>query len=80
MKRSVANVKVGETQVRWKVRIEAEPVIQDSQESWESQQRLLQDLVSQPHLLHCGPSRFQKMAMYHNGSCWVVEVEAVTDN
>jgi len=30
-------------------------------------------------LLHCGPIPFDTFKMYHNGTCWVVDMEALED-
>lgn len=40
----------------------------------------LQDLVVNGvfnKLLHCGPVPFDVFRMYHDGQCWVVEMEAL---
>jgi len=38
---------------------------------------ILGTLRDQPQLLYCGPVLFDTMKISHDGTCWVVEMEAV---
>jgi hypothetical protein len=43
-----------------------------------AQRQILSDLLGNPGLLECGNQPFEKLRMYHDGECWVVELEAVS--
>jgi hypothetical protein len=37
---------------------------------------MLREICDHPELTDCGLNPFQKLSMYHNGECWVMELEA----
>jgi len=37
---------------------------------------LLRTVIENPGLLDCGPVSFQTLKMYHNGTAWVIVLEA----
>lgn len=79
MKRQVSTLPIGTTQKRHKVKIESDPCVVGSLESRFFQFDLISKLANQPDLSTCGSVDFQRMLMYHNGSCWVAEFEAIVE-
>lgn len=80
MKRSFSKVTIGEGIVRHRTRIESDMCEMGTHEARIIQNRLLQDILNNPSVVACGPSAFDKMSISHNGSCWVVETEAVVSD
>jgi hypothetical protein len=48
--------------------------------SHQRQMELLRLLADQPTLALCGPGPFQTLVMAHNGTAWVVRLEAVCED
>jgi hypothetical protein len=42
------------------------------------QREILQTLLDGPGLLDCGLQPFEKLKVFHNGTAWIVELEATT--
>ncbi|WNM70280.1 hypothetical protein [Myxococcus phage Mx1] len=77
MKRTYTKVPFSQEEVRHRVVVESDECIANTQHSRFIQFELLQGVASDPALTACGPSVFQTMKMYHDGSKWVVECEAI---
>ena len=39
------------------------------------QQNMLSSIVESPEMLNCGKGRFQQFRMFHNGLCWIIELQ-----
>ena len=78
MKRYVTETKIGETQIRYRIRIEDEESA-NIEEMRFRQHAFLMQLVDSFELLSCGPCRFQTLKVSHNGQRWIVEAEATQD-
>lgn len=74
--RTVKTRRIGDKTVHYTVRIVDTPSEPGTREAADQQRRLLQELVDQPSLLMCGPVPFATLRMHHNGTAWVVEIEA----
>ena len=79
MKRFVTETKVGEHQIRYRTRIEDDPSNQGSDEARVRQYLFMQQLVNTWTLLTCGLQMFQTLRVFHSGTCWVGEAEAVVN-
>lgn len=73
MKMKRAAINIGEQETRHTVKIEDDP----SDNQYSRQFVFLRNLLDTPNTLTCGPSIFQKLVIYYNGSNWVAEAEAV---
>jgi hypothetical protein len=79
VKRLTSSVPIGTTRKRNKTKIESDSCTIGTQEARFAQFDLLKLLAEQPDLSACGGVDFQRMIMFHNGNCWVVELEAVVE-
>ncbi len=81
MRRVLNKVQVEETKDdsswRWMLEIYDEPSEHGSDAMNRRQFEFLQALLERPDLLHCGPARFEKLTVEHNGQCWVAKAHAV---
>lgn len=59
--------------------LEDDPAPEEGPEARAAQFRFLSQVMQQPDITLCGPVTFQKLKMYHNGSAWVIEMEAVVE-
>ncbi len=75
MNRTLTSVKLDDKSVRHRVRIESDPCETPLLKK-QHQLMLLDNFATNPSLTDCGPVPFQKMVMQHNGTLWVVELEA----
>jgi len=80
MKRKSLKIKIGENKYRHRSIIEDEPSTEYSESSIYRQRLFLKSLTDTPDLLLCGLVPFQRFKMYHNGDCWVAELEAEGDS
>jgi len=70
--------KIGDEQVRHRVRLEDSVESREGTVDWIArQQAMLGAVLATAELLHCGPGRWQKLSMYHDGERWVIEAEAI---
>jgi hypothetical protein len=76
MIRNQTEVKVDENW-RWKVSIKDMPTAPGSPESSLRQHLFLQELAEQQNLLQCGPLKYQKMTIWHDGNGWGCECVAL---
>jgi hypothetical protein len=61
-------------------RIESDPCAPPpSHEARVVQYNLLRTMADTPDLLGCGPTFFEKLLWVHDGSKWVVSLEALVD-
>lgn len=79
MKRIVSQARVGEHQIRHRTRIEDLPTPEGSEEARVRQFHFVQELAQNWSLLACGMQMFQRLSIYHSGSAWVAEAEAVVE-
>jgi hypothetical protein len=83
MTKKTYSVKIGETTTRWKVRLEDENLSYDNVGLAQRQLLFCKELVDggiYSGLLKCGNSMFDKMTIFHDGSRWVAELEAETED
>jgi hypothetical protein len=72
--------RISETHVRYGARIEGDECPPPpSHAARLAQYYMLRTLVDTPDLLNTGPVLFEKMTMVHNGTKWVVEIEALVE-
>ena len=79
MKRTVTETKVGETQIRYRTRIEDDESMKGSDEARMRQYLFMREIVDNWTLLTCGLQMFQSLRIFHSGNCWVAEAEATID-
>ena len=79
MNRICSNKRISETQIRYRSHIESDPCAPNSQESRIVQYHLLQSMVNMPDLLTCGPVVFETMRIFHSGTCWIADLEAIVE-
>lgn len=80
MKKILTKIKSGEYRIRYRVKVEDVPSEFGTSFARIRQRSFLKELIENDGVLTCGPVDFEKMTMSHNGSCWVAELEAETDN
>jgi uncharacterized protein YciI len=73
-------VQISEKRFRHSFRLYHDPSSADDGTKDRALHRLLQEFVDQPALLRCGPGFPEKMAIYHDGSRWIVAAEAEQEN
>lgn len=73
-------VKISDKRTRYTFRIYDDPTEPESLEARKRQIGFLQDLVDQPALLTAGHTYARKMAIWHDGSCWVLSGEVEADD
>jgi hypothetical protein len=78
--RKTTNVDIGNGKVRARTRIEGDACEQGTFEARHSQYTLLSAIGATPDLTACALVAFEKLTMYHNGTSWVVEAEAIVDD
>lgn len=76
MERRVRTIPMGEGAVRYRVTILDDPSAPGSREEWLWRARFLQEFAAQPALWECGTQQFTKMVMKHDGTRWIIELEA----
>lgn len=79
MNRTISEIKVGESQIRYRTRIEDDDSPANTPEARVRQHDFLKQLVNQWVLLSCGMQMFQTLKMYHDGERWICEAEALVD-
>lgn len=77
MKRVVSKVKMGGRLVRHRVRLDGDDCPVGAQVRRFQQHQLLRHVADTPDLLICGGLPFEKLAMQHDGTRWVIEAEAI---
>jgi hypothetical protein len=75
----VASTKIDGTKTRSCVTIVSDPCTANTQMSRHLQFEILRMMADNPSLCVCGSVEFQTMKMAHDGSKWVVSLEAVHD-
>lgn len=78
MKKTVNKIKLND-KFRYLVRIEDVECEIDTEEYKLRQFLFLQSLVNTPSLLNCGYKTFEKMTVYYDGTKWVADLEALTE-
>jgi hypothetical protein len=79
MKRISANVPVGSTQRRYKVKLESDDCTPGTIECRFLQFDLIKRIAEMPDLTTCGTKDFERLLVYHNGKCWVAEAESIVE-
>jgi hypothetical protein len=74
---NLIRIPLNEKQTRYKLVYRSEPCEPNSVAGRNTQVDILGTLRDQPQLLYCGPVLFDTMKISHDGTCWVVEMEAV---
>jgi hypothetical protein len=78
VKRSnLIRIPLNDLQTRYKLHYESDPCEPNSVAGRNTQMDMLQALANQPQLCYCGPLLFDVLKVHHNGTFWVVEMEAV---
>ena len=80
MQRIVTSTDLGEGRTRHRVRIESDVCETGSGQEELVKRMLLQNFSDNPQLLTCGMVPFQSMKMYHTGTIWIIEAEAITES
>lgn len=80
MKKTSTRSRFGDNQVKYRTVIVDDLASSDyafgSLASNIRQNEFLRELAQQPDVLNCGPNRFAKFTMRHNGLRWQVEAES----
>ena len=80
MKRTQIEVKLDpeENKSKWKVRLEDQETLPGTPEFSVRQVLFLEELALNNHmLLTCGPVRYQRLTIFHDGAKWIAEAEAI---
>lgn len=72
-------VKISEKRTRHTFRLFGDPSFPEDGTKTKMLHRLLQDLVDNMSLIQCGPGYPDKMAIYHDGTRWVISAESEAD-
>lgn len=76
-KNPLVRIPINDGMTRYRLTYESNPCQPQDVSGRVEQMSMLQSLVDQPQLTYCGPVPFDSMKVFHNGSSWVVELEAV---
>jgi hypothetical protein len=77
--RKIMRIPISETQQRIRVTVVGDPCAHQDDTYAIQQHRLLEHVVNTPELVRCDYYPFDKLYMHHNGSAWVIDVEAVVE-
>lgn len=77
--RTVKRVVIAPNRVRYKIRLTHDECPKGTHEAMVRQFLFVQWLANNYDLLSCGPSRFETLKVYHDGSSWIAEAEAEVD-
>lgn len=77
MKETRSKVQISDTETRYLTRVFSDPVAENTHEAYQAQFQFLADLGFHRQISLCGDGPFQRMRMFHDGTCWVAEFEAV---
>ncbi len=80
MTRTTNNIPIGDGKIRARVRIEGDGCLLDTVEYRFAQFQMLEMISQQMELVHCALNTFQKLNMFHDGTRWVVECEAIVES
>lgn len=80
MKKVYNSVSLGGHATRHTVRLTSASCEVGTSEYRFYQHEMLRQIADNTDLLKCGISNFKKMAMYHNGEHWVIDMEAIEDH
>ncbi len=75
----VAQDLTGGGRVRWVTTVEDDLTDEGTPQALARQHQFLQQLVDNPALLLCGPARFERLSIWHNGKCWMAQAQAHVD-
>jgi UDP-N-acetylenolpyruvoylglucosamine reductase len=78
VKRTQTKSALSGNEVKIVVRLESEACEARSMQGRMQQVETLRQLTSNPELMNCGYSPFQRLVMRHNGEAWVIEMEGIT--
>lgn len=73
-------VQISEKRSRHTFKVFDDPSDRDTVAGRNRLRAFLQVFVDQPALLLAGPTYAEKMAIYHNGECWVLTGEAEAED
>lgn len=77
MKKTFSKVRFDDRNFRWKTKLVSDQCIADSFEGRNVLADMLHAIASQPDLVSCGGQRFETLRVFHDGSCWVFEADAI---
>lgn len=80
MKKVYNSVSLGGYSTRHTVKFTSLPCEKGTSEYRFYQHQMLRQISDNTDLLKCGISTFNKMSMYHDGECWVVDMEAIEEH
>lgn len=80
MRRTVNSRDMNDGTTRTRVKIEGDDTPAEGLVHEQTKWSLLQNIVDNPALVDCGYNSFQRFLMYHDGSRWIIEVEAIVRN
>lgn len=79
IERSFARTRLAEGQVRYAVTVTGDPCVAGTVESAIRQADMMRMLADQPATTYCGPARWQRLAVCHDGTRWMVEASAIVE-
>jgi hypothetical protein len=79
MKRTVAKVRVGEKQMRVKIRLEEDPTPPEGVAGRYAMAQLLRTVIDNPLTVYPGAEPFQKLTLWHDGSHWILETDSTIE-
>lgn len=79
MDRKIMRVRTSEKTERIRVTVVGDPCAHQDDTYAIQQHRLLEHVVNTPDLVRCDYVPFERLFMHHNGTAWVIEVEALIE-
>ncbi len=76
MQRTYRDIPIGDSQHRHVVTLRDVPSDPGPPADARRMAFLMELVPDGERLMHCGPVRFQKLRMYHDGQSWVIDLEA----
>lgn len=77
MEKTITKVRFDDHHWRWKNKIVSDSCVRDGIDGKMILAHLFQTFIEQPQILDCGGQGFAALKIYHDGTRWVVETEAV---
>ena len=77
LNKTVTKVRFDDSHWRWKNKIVSDPCVKNSIEGKMLLAHMFQTFIDQPQILSCGGESFDALKIYHDGTHWVIETEAV---
>lgn len=78
MNKKLVKTPAGENITRYSVRLDSDECSKGTQLARFLQFEMLRTIATDPSITACGLNDFQTLRMYHDGSKWVIDLEAIS--